>query len=96
MLFGRYGVTGLVNIDLTPEFTAKLGAAYGATLPKGAVTVNRDPNRTPRMIKRAIISGLPSAGVNVADSCICTHPVARYITRNSEAWRHRRPAFAIR
>jgi mannose-1-phosphate guanylyltransferase/phosphomannomutase len=86
VLFGRYGVTGLVNIDLTPEFTAKLGAAYGATLPKGAVvTVNRDPNRTPRMIKRAIISGLPSAGVNVADLASVPIPVARYITRNSEA-----------
>lgn len=86
MLFGRYGVTGLVNIDLTPEFAAKLGAVYGATLPKGAVvTVNRDPNRTPRMIKRAIISGLPSAGVNVADLASVPIPVARYITRISEA-----------
>ena len=86
VLFGRYGVTGLVNIDLTPEFAAKLGAAFGATLPKGTVvTVNRDPNRTPRMIKRAIISGLPSAGVNVADLASVPIPVARYITRISEA-----------
>lgn len=86
VLFGRYGVTGLVNIDLTPEFAAKLGAAYGATLSKGAVVaVNRDPNRTPRMIKRAIISGLPSAGVNVADLASVPIPVARYITRISEA-----------
>src|SRR4029077_2885130 len=29
-IFGRYGVTGLVNVDLTPEFAAKLGAAFGA------------------------------------------------------------------
>lgn len=85
-LFGRYGVTGLINIDLTPEFAAKLGAAYGATLPKGAVVaVNRDPNRTPRMIKRAIISGLPSAGANVADLASVPLPVARYITRISKA-----------
>ncbi|HEX6607012.1 MAG TPA: sugar phosphate nucleotidyltransferase, partial [Chloroflexia bacterium] len=42
-LFGRFGVTGVVNVDLTPEFTAKLGAAYGATLNRGAmVAVNRD------------------------------------------------------
>ena len=65
-LFGRFGVTGLVNVDMTPEFAAKLGAAYGSILPKGSlVTMNRDPHRTPRMIKRAMISGLPSAGVNV-------------------------------
>lgn len=26
VLFGRYGITGLVNVDLTPEFCAKLGS----------------------------------------------------------------------
>ena len=35
VLFGRYGVTGLVNVDLTPELAARLGAAFAATLPKG-------------------------------------------------------------
>jgi len=86
VLFGRYGVTGLVNVDVTPEFAAKLGAAYGATLPKGsAVTMNRDPHRTPRMIKRAMISGLPSAGVNVWDIKALPIPVARYYTRVSGA-----------
>jgi mannose-1-phosphate guanylyltransferase/phosphomannomutase len=60
VLFGRFGVTGVVNVDLTPEFAAKMGAAFGATLPKGStVTINRDPHRSPRMIKRAVISGLP-------------------------------------
>ena len=28
-LFGTYGVSGLVNVELTPEIAAKLGAAYG-------------------------------------------------------------------
>jgi len=85
-LFGRWGVTGLVNIDLTPEFGARLGAAYGSTLPKGAnVIVNRDVHRSPRMIKRALISGLPSTGINVIDVKSLPIPVARFITRNSEA-----------
>ncbi len=85
VLFGRYGVTGLVNIDITPEFAAKLGAAYGAILPKGGtVAVNREPHHTPRMIKRAILSGLPSAGVNVSDLGNLPIPVARFNTRNSE------------
>ena len=57
VLFSRFGVTGLVNVDVTPEFAAKLGAAYGATLPKGSlVYINRDPHRTPRMIKRAMVA----------------------------------------
>ncbi len=85
-LFGRYGVTGVVNIDLTPEFSAKLGAAFGATLPKGSiVTINRDVHRSPRMIKRAIISGLPSAGISVWDLGSQPIPVARYYTRISGA-----------
>ena len=85
-LFGRYGITGLVNIDLTPEFATKLGAAFGATLPKGAtVTINRDPHRSPRMLKRAAIAGLPSAGINVRDLRSVPIPVARYITRKTGA-----------
>ncbi len=85
-LFSHFGVSGVVNVDLTPEFAAKLGAAFGATLPKGAtVTINRDPHRSPRMIKRAVISGLPSAGIHVADLRTTPIPVASYITRTSHA-----------
>lgn len=85
VLFGRYGVTGLVNVDITPEFAAKLGAAYGAILTKGGtVTVNREPHHTPRMIKRAILSGLPSAGVTVSDLGNLPIPLARFNTRTSE------------
>jgi mannose-1-phosphate guanylyltransferase/phosphomannomutase len=86
VLFGRFGVTGLVNIDLTPELAARLGAAFGGTLRKGAkVTINRDPHRSPRMLKRGIISGLPSSGVDVSDLRSMPIPVARYITRSNGA-----------
>jgi mannose-1-phosphate guanylyltransferase/phosphomannomutase len=82
VLFGRFGVTGLVNTDLTPEVAARLGAAFGATLPVGSrVVVNRDPHRSPRMIKRGMISGLPSAGVNAWDTRSVPIPVARFYTR---------------
>jgi mannose-1-phosphate guanylyltransferase/phosphomannomutase len=81
-LFGRSGVTGVVNIDLTPEFSAKLGAAFGATLPKGSiVTINRDMHYSSRMIKQALISGLPSAGINVWDLGSQPIPVGCYYTR---------------
>jgi mannose-1-phosphate guanylyltransferase / phosphomannomutase len=82
VLFGRYGVTGVVNVDLTPDFVARLGAAFGSVLPKGSiVTINRDPHRSPRMLKRALIAGLPSAGNNVLDLRNVPIPVARYYTR---------------
>ncbi len=86
VLFGRHGVSGLVNVDLTPEFAAKLGAAFGATLPSGTfVTVNRDLQRSSRMIKRALMSGLPSAGINVLDLSTVPLPVARYYTKVTAA-----------
>jgi mannose-1-phosphate guanylyltransferase / phosphomannomutase len=86
VLFGRNGISGLVNIDLTPEFCAKLGAAFGATLPRGSmVTANRDGHYTPRMLKRAMNAGLPSAGVNVLELHFIPLPVARYMTKASGA-----------
>lgn len=85
-LFSRFGVTGLVNIDITPEFATKLGAAYGAILPKGSiVSLNRDSYRTSRMVKRGINAGLPSAGINVHDINQVPIPVARYYIRKSES-----------
>jgi mannose-1-phosphate guanylyltransferase / phosphomannomutase len=86
-LFSRFGVSGLVNVDLTPDFAAKLGAAYGAILPKGSVVcLNRDSShRTSRMIKRAVIAGLPSAGINVHDINQVPVPVARYYVRQTDA-----------
>ncbi|GCE46903.1 mannose-1-phosphate guanylyltransferase/phosphomannomutase [Thermosporothrix hazakensis] len=85
-LFSRHGVTGLVNVDITPEFATKIGAAYGAILARGAtVCLNRDEHRTSRMIKRGINAGLPSAGVNVWDINQVPIPVARYFIRNTDA-----------
>jgi mannose-1-phosphate guanylyltransferase/phosphomannomutase len=86
VLFGRHGISGLVNIDLTPEFCARLGAAFGAILPLGSnVTVNRDAHYTPRMLKRAMVAGLPSAGVNVSDLDTVPIPVGRFITKATGA-----------
>ncbi len=85
-LFGQYGVTGLVNVELTPEFCAKMGSAFGGTLRKGVtVAVNREAHNTARVLKRAVLSGLPSAGVNVIDTATLPIPVFRYFTRASEA-----------
>ncbi len=85
MLFRRHTVSGLINVDMTPEFAAKLGAAYGATLPLGStVAINRDLYRISRMVKRAIISGLPSAGINVVDCSSLPLPVVRYYLRTSK------------
>jgi mannose-1-phosphate guanylyltransferase/phosphomannomutase len=81
-LFSRFGVSGVVNVDLSPEYAAKLSAAIGATLPKGSyVAINRDAHRSSRMLKRALVSGLPSTGINVWDLGNVAIPVARYFVR---------------
>lgn len=81
-LFGRFGVTGVVNVDLTPELAAGLGAAYASTLPTGAtVTMNRDQHRTSRMLKRALMSGVVGSGVQVADLGQVPIPIDRFETR---------------
>ncbi len=85
-LFSRFGVSGLVNVDLTPEFAARLGAAYASILPQGSsVVINRDPTRSARMLKRAIIAGLPSAGVHVHDTNSVPIPVMRYFVSSDRA-----------
>jgi mannose-1-phosphate guanylyltransferase / phosphomannomutase len=78
-LFEGAMVKGLTNIELTPEFMAKLGCAYGSTLPKGSyVITGRDPLRSSRMLKRSFMSGILSAGVNVRDLQMTPLPVLRY------------------
>ncbi len=82
-LFNRFGVSGTVNVDLTSEYAAKLGAALGATVPKGGfVAINRDSHRSSRMLKRALVSGLPGAGVNVWDMESVAIPVLRHYVRS--------------
>ena len=83
-LFGRFGVTGLVNIDLTAQFAARLGAAWGSSLAQGStVTMNRDQHRASRMLKRALMGGIVGTGVHVADLLEVPIPVGRFHTRRT-------------
>ncbi len=78
-LFENSMVRGITNMDLTPEFVAKLGVAYGSTLPKGSyILTGRDSFRASRMLKRAFIGGVLSAGVHVKDLRLVPEPVLRY------------------
>jgi mannose-1-phosphate guanylyltransferase/phosphomannomutase len=81
-LFGRDGVSGLVNVDLTPEVAVRLGASLGTALRRGArVVVSRDAPPACRLIKRSIISGLISSGVDVADLQVLPSPVNRHLLK---------------
>ena len=78
-LFEGAVVRGMTNVEMTPEFSARLGAAYGSTLPKGSyVLAGRDAIRSSRMLKRSFVGGLLSAGVCVRDVKMISLPVLRY------------------
>ncbi len=79
-LFGQRGVSGLANIDITPEFAVKLGAAYGSTLKLSeTVAVSRDQRSISRMVSRSLIAGLMSVGVNVQNLEATAIPVSRSV-----------------
>ncbi len=79
-LFGQRGVQGLANIDITPEFAVKLGAAYGSTLKPGSkVTVSRDQRNISRMVTRSLIAGLMSVGVNIQNLDATAIPITRTV-----------------
>lgn len=79
-LFAQRGVSGLANIDITPEFAVKLGAAYGSTLKPGSqVAVSRDQRTISRMVSRSFIAGLMSVGVHVQNLEATAIPITRTV-----------------
>jgi mannose-1-phosphate guanylyltransferase/phosphomannomutase len=75
-------VTGTVNIDMTPEFAAKLGASFGSVIKKrGIIGVGCDGSTSAVMIKNAVISGLMSSGVHVNDYDVLLLPSMRSAVR---------------
>ncbi|MBV9102869.1 MAG: NTP transferase domain-containing protein [Candidatus Eremiobacteraeota bacterium] len=83
-LFGADGITGLANIEITPEFALKLGQAYGSAMKPGqTVFTSRDTHPASRIMNRCIISGLLSVGTNVGDLRSYPLPPSRYAVRNA-------------
>ena len=82
-LFGRDGVSGLVNVDLTPEVAVRIAAALGTALKRGArIVASRESAPACRMIKRAMISGFTSSGLDVADLRVLPAAVARHMLKS--------------
>ncbi len=85
-LFGPRGVSGLINVEITPELVVRLASAYATTLRKGStVTTVRDGSRAARALKRAMISALTASAMDVRDLEVAPMPVARFDVRASDA-----------
>lgn len=80
MLFGKSGLSGIINVDITPEFASRLGAAYGTKLGlRQTVAVSWDGSAPARLFRYAFLAGLLSTGIKVYEVEAGFLPVARQI-----------------
>jgi mannose-1-phosphate guanylyltransferase/phosphomannomutase len=78
-IFENGSVYGKSNVELSCEMATKLAEAFAAQLPVGAnVIVGRDNDKASRMLKRAFLGGLLSAGINVIDIKSVPSSILRY------------------
>jgi len=78
-IFGQYGVTGICNVEVTPQFAAALGAAFGSVLGRGTrISCSRDSHKASRMIHRALMAGVLSVGVNISNLEMVPIPINRF------------------
>ena len=78
-IFGENGLSGIINVDISPEFATRLGAAYGSIFKKGTrVVVSSTTSNSARMFKHAFISGILSVGVEVFNLSSLLTPVSRH------------------
>ena len=77
-MFGSRGVSGVVNVEITPEVLVRISAAWASTLPKGSrVVMARDHSRTTGVLARAMAAALNAATLDVLDLNIGPPSVAR-------------------
>jgi mannose-1-phosphate guanylyltransferase/phosphomannomutase len=96
-LFGADGISGLINVDLTPETALRLGIALGTALERGArVVTSRAASPSCRLIRRALIAGVNSTGVHAADLQVLPAAVNRHLLKSEsyDAGIHVQPSAA--
>jgi len=84
-IFERGSVSGKSNIELSCDMATKLAEAFASQLPLGSqVAVGRDKDKSSRMLKRAFLGGLLSAGIDVLDMQSVPPSVLRYKLANDD------------
>jgi phosphoglucosamine mutase len=82
-LFGTSGIRGEVFKRITPELFFNLGKAIASSLPENSdIAVATDARVTKDLLKSALISGLLTGNVNVADVGIAPTPVLAFLTKH--------------
>ena len=94
-LIGVDGITGRINVDLTPETALRVGIALGTALERGErIVTSRAASDSCRLIRRALLAGLNSTGVHAGDLQIMPAAVNRHLLKNEsfEAGIHVQPS----
>jgi len=85
-LFGALGVSGSFNVEITAEFAAKLGSAYGSGLKPGtSVVIASDGSNASLVVKQAALAGVLSCGRDVKDIGVATMPLVRFAVAKLQA-----------
>ncbi len=84
-LFTSRGISGIANIEITPDFVARVASAYGSVLSQGGLLgVASDDHPFSELILKAFVQGLHSAGIHTVDISPTMAPVLRYIIEQEE------------
>ncbi len=79
-LFGKNGITGEMNVEITPEYVSKLGLAYASVLKPGMkLAVSSDNSAGASLLKTSVLAGAASAGVEVFDLGHTMLPIVRNV-----------------
>jgi len=79
-LFGKNGITGEMNVEVTPEYVSKLGLAYASILKPGMkLAVSSDNSAGASLLKTSVLAGAASAGVEVFDLGHTMLPIVRNV-----------------
>jgi mannose-1-phosphate guanylyltransferase/phosphomannomutase len=79
-LFGKAGITGEMNVEITPEYVSKLGLAYASILKPGIkFAVSSDSSAAASLLKTSVLSGIASSGVETFDLGHTMLPVVRNV-----------------
>jgi mannose-1-phosphate guanylyltransferase/phosphomannomutase len=81
-IFGRDGISGLINVDLTPETGLRIGLALGTALKRGArVVTSREAQPACQLLRRAVITGVSATGVHIADLRVMPSAITRHLLK---------------
>jgi len=85
-VFSSGNVSGLGNLEITAQLAVRLGEAFGSTFVRGdAVCVSRDTYPASVMLKRAMMAGLASTGLQVFNLESYPLPLTRHAINSLNA-----------